>query len=271
MATLVTDQGIVHYETYGRGRPVLFLHGWLGSWELWRQSRTIEELGKDFKTYSLDFLGFGELGYRGDNFSVANFTLLVNQFMDRLGIVKAPLVGHSMGGTVSLSAAMRFPEKVVKIVVIGSPIHGSSLSPLLRVAGYQAWIDLAETTPRLYDVFMGGLRVALRGYAYLLAKDGKALGKMFTSDLSKLTVRPFFQSITTLRQTDLRPRMNEVRLPVLGIYGKKDIIVHPNQGDVLQQTVPHSKVLSFAESGHFPMLDEPQRFHEAVRDFLNNG
>ena len=117
MALLVTEQGVVHYETYGRGRPVLLLHGWLGSWALWR--KTIEELGKEFRTYAIDFWGFGESGDQAVDFSVDNFILLVNQFMDRLGIVKAPLVGHSMGGTVSLGSAIRYPEKVVKVIVIG--------------------------------------------------------------------------------------------------------------------------------------------------------
>lgn len=269
MATLVTEQGIVHYETYGRGRPVLLLHGWLGSWALWRS--TIEELGKEFRTYALDFWGFGESGDQGADFSVDNFVTLVNQFMDRLGIVKAPLVGHSMGGTVSLSAAVRHPEKVVKVIVIGSPIVGSSLSPLLKFAAYRGWIDLGVTAPRLFDVFMGGLRVSLRGYSYLLAKDGRALGNMFASDISKLTVGPFFESITTLRHTDLRPQMKGVKVPVLGIYGKRDLIVSPKQNQVLKQYAPHSQIAWFEGSGHFPMLDEPDRFHHTVRDFLQNA
>jgi pimeloyl-ACP methyl ester carboxylesterase len=107
VATLVTEQGIVHYESYGRGRPVLLLHGWLGSWSLWRSS--IEVLGREFRTYALDFFGFGDSADKADNFSVDNFVLLVNQFMDRLGIVKAPLIGHSMGGTVSLSTRCPLP------------------------------------------------------------------------------------------------------------------------------------------------------------------
>ncbi|MCB9456590.1 MAG: alpha/beta hydrolase [Anaerolineaceae bacterium] len=269
MTILVTEQGTVHYETYGRGRPVLLLHGWLGSWVLWR--KTIEELGKEFRTYALDFWGFGELGEQGDDFSVDNFVDLVNQFMDRLGIVKAPLVGHSMGGTVSLSAAVRSPEKVVKVIVIGSPIHGDSLSLLLRIASRPAWIKLGETSPRLFNLFMSGLKVGLRGYSYLLAQDGDQLGNMFANDLTKLTVGPFFESITTLRQTDLRPRLNEIKMPVLGIYGKRDLIVDPKQSKVLKQYIPHSKIGWFEKSGHFPMLDESQRFHQTLRDFLNNG
>jgi pimeloyl-ACP methyl ester carboxylesterase len=269
VATLVTEQGIVHYESYGRGRPVLLLHGWLGSWLLWRP--TIEALGKEFRMYALDFWGFGDSGDQSANFSVENFTTLVDQFMDRLGIVKAPLVGHSMGGTVSLSAAIRRPERIVKAIVIGSPIDGSSLSPLLKIAAQPQWLELSEKQPTLFNVFMSGLKVSLRGYSYLLSRDGKTLSRMFQSDLSKLTFGPFFQSIGTLRRTDLRPQMHEVKVPVLGIYGKRDLIVHPNQNQVLKEFAPHSKISLWDEAGHFPMLDHPERFHNTVRDFLLNS
>jgi len=269
VATLVTEQGIVHYEAYGRGRPVLLLHGWLGSWSLWRN--TIAELGKEFRTYALDFWGFGESGGQGADFSVDNFTVLVNEFMDRLGIVKAPLIGHSMGGTVSLGMAVRHPEKVVKVIVVGSPIQGSSLNPLLKLAGYSGWIGLANTAPFLFTQFMRVLKVSLRGGSYLLAKDGQALGKMMVADISGLTVGPFFQSIGTLRQTDLRTQVGEVKVPVMGVYGKRDLIVSPQQSKVLKEYAPHSKIAWFEDSGHFPMIDEPERFHSTVRDFLNNG
>ncbi|HVU12909.1 MAG TPA: alpha/beta hydrolase [Phototrophicaceae bacterium] len=269
MASLVTEQGIVHYEAYGRGRPVLLLHGWLNSWAIWRP--TVELLGQEFRLYALDFFGFGDSGSRTEDFSVSNFVLMVNEFMDRMAIKKAPLVGHSMGGTVSLSAAIHYPEKVVKVIVVGSPIQGSSLSPLLKMAAYPGWVGLAQTTPGLYNVFQAGFMPFLRVYAHAMAKDGNAVGQMLTADVSKLTAGPFFESIGTLRQTDLRPRIGELKMPVLGIYGKKDIIVDPKQSKVLKQYLPSSKVAWFEQSGHFPMMDESERFHETVRDFLYNG
>lgn len=262
MPTLVTEQGIVHYETYGRGRPVLLLHGWLGSWSLWR--KTIEILGREFRTYALDFFGFGESFDHTSDFSVDNFVDSVAQFMDRLGIVKAPLIGHSMGGTVALAASVRYPEKIVKTTVIGSPIQGSSLNLLLKVSGYKGIASIIWTTPALLKLFM-------RGYAYFLAKDGGALGKMIVEDVSKVSADSFFQSIGTLRQTDLRYQIGALPMPVLGIYGKKDYIVHPGQSKVLKQYAPHSQVAWFEDSGHFPMMDEPDRFHDTVRDFLYNG
>jgi pimeloyl-ACP methyl ester carboxylesterase len=260
--TLVTEQGIVHYETLGRGRPVLLLHGWLGSWALWRN--TIEILSKEFRVYALDFFGFGESFDRNSNFSVNNFVDSVNQFMDRLGIVKAPLVGHSMGGTVSLAAAVRFPEKVVKVTVIGSPIQGSSLNLLLKLAGYRGTARIAWTSPALLKTF-------LRGYSYFIANDGQAMGKMIVDDVSKITVDSFFQSIGTLRDTDLRSQIGDISLSVQGIYGKHDVIVNPNQSKVLKQCLPHSQIAWFEGSGHFPMMDEPDRFHTTLIDFLKNG
>jgi pimeloyl-ACP methyl ester carboxylesterase len=269
VATLVTEQGIVHYEAHGRGRPVLLLHGWLGSWSLWQH--TILELGKEFRTYALDFWGFGESGDQGNDFSVNNFVLLVSQFMDRLGIPKAPLVGHSMGGTVSLGTAIRDPEKVVKVIVIGSPIQGTSLSLLLKMASYEGWIDLSKSMPLLFTVFMRGFRIFISGYSHLLARDGRALGRMMNADLENLTGSAFFESIGTLRRTDLSPRMGEIKMPVLGMYGARDLIVSPHQSKVLKAAVTHSQIAWFERSGHFPMLDEPERFHSQLRNFLNNG
>lgn len=262
MPTLVTEQGIVHYETYGRGRPVLLLHGWLGSWALWRD--TIEILGQEFRTYALDFFGFGESVDHQANFSVDNYVNSVQQFMDKLGIPKAPLIGHSMGGTVSLAASVRFPEKIVKTAVIGSPIVGSSLNLLLKLSGYRGIARIIWTTPALLKLFM-------RGYAYYIAKDGGRVGKMIIEDLSKISTESYFQSIGTLRQTDLRGQISNLPMPVLGIYGKYDRIVAPEQWRVLKENAPSSKIAWFEGSGHFPMMDEPERFHDTIRDFLHNS
>ena len=262
MPTLVTEQGIVHYESLGRGRPVLLLHGWLGSWSLWR--KTIEVLSENYKTYALDFFGFGESFDRGANFSVDNFVESVDQFMDRLGIPKAAILGHSMGGTVALGASIRYPDKIVKTTVIGSPIDGNSLNLLLKFSGYRGIASIIWTSPYL-------LRLFLRGYAHYIAKDGKALGDMMMADLSKISADSFFQSIGTLRETDLRPVIGELQMPLLGIYGKRDKIVHPNQGNVLKEFAPKSRIEWFDKAGHFPMLDDTEHFHRVIQDFLENG
>lgn len=260
MPTLVTDQGNIHYETLGRGRPVLLLHGWLGSWALWR--RTLEELSNEFRFYALDHLGFGESRDRAQRFTVDQYTASVSQFMDRQGIQKAALVGHSMGGTVSLAVAAARPDQVVKVCVIGSPIVGSSLAPLLKLSGY-------DWAARVMWKFPSLLLLFLKYYAYWIANDGKLMSQMMVSDVSKIGAEAFFMSIATLRQADLRGQIGGLQAPILGIYGPKDKIVNPNQAKVLQQHAPNSQIAWFANSGHFVMLDEPERFHGVLRHFLN--
>ena len=250
---------------------MLLLHGWLGSWELWRD--TIEVLGREFRTYALDFFGFGSSGLVGEDaedelarleaFTVPTYVEMVYQFMERLGIKKAPLIGHSMGGTVSLSMAIAHPEKVVKVCVIGSPINGSSLALLLKLSGN-------PTLASIFWLFGGkGLLVFLRFYSYLMAKDGQAMSQMITSDVSKISMESFFQSIGTLRKTDLREALPSIKMPTMGMYGKRDIIVRPSENKTLLAGVPHAQIEWFPDAGHFIMMDSPDRFITTLRDWLH--
>lgn len=259
MSSITTDQGIVHYEVYGRGRPVILLHGWLGSWGLWQDTMTV--LGRFYRTYALDFWGFGESGKKRTTYAVQDFVSLVNQFMEQLGIVRAPLVGHSMGGTVSLSVAIQYPQRVSKVIVVGSPIVGSSLALPLKLAGYRWIAYLLFSNMRL---FRWGLRIA----SPLICGDPR-FPDMMDRDLSRTTLESFLISIASLRRTDLRPYLPSIRVPVMGIYGDKDNIVHPRQWQPLKTGVPHAVIKRFPNAGHFPMLDEPQPFFDVLKAFLD--
>ncbi len=180
MSSIVTDQGIVHYETYGQGKPVVLLHGWLGSWGLWQ--RTMEVLGNNYRTYALDFWGFGDSGKKRDTYNVSDFVSLVDQFMEQLGIASAPLVGHSMGGTVSLSVAIRYSKRAQKVVVVGSPIVGSSLNIFLKLAGFRAIAFIVYNLPAL-------LKLGVRLFSpFIVNKDPLAWYRTQERDLSKTTV-----------------------------------------------------------------------------------
>jgi pimeloyl-ACP methyl ester carboxylesterase len=260
VSSITTDQGIVHYEVYGRGRPVILLHGWLGSWGLWQETMTF--LGRYYRTYAMDFWGFGESSRKLGTYKVVDYVSMVDQFMEQLGIVNAPLVGHSMGGTVSLSVAMRYPERVQKVVVIGSPIVGSSLAVLLKLLG-KRWIAF----PLFY--FFGLFRLGMKIYSPLICKDPR-FPAMIDHDLSRTTVESFLVSISSLRRTDLRQNLNKVQVPVMGMYGDKDIIVNPNQWKTLLAGIPTARIERFAKAGHFIMLDEAETCQAKLKNFLDN-
>ncbi|BAJ62711.1 MULTISPECIES: alpha/beta fold hydrolase [Anaerolinea] len=259
MSSITTDQGILHYEVYGRGRPVILLHGWLGSWGLWQETMTF--LGQYYRTYALDFWGFGESGTKRNTYNVQDFISLVAQFMDQMGILSAPLIGHSMGGTVSLSVAIQYPHLAQKVVVIGSPIAGSSLALPLKFAGYRpiAWLLFT-----FFPLFRAAMRIA----SPTICKDPR-FPDMMDRDLSQTTLESFLISIATLRRTDLRPRLHQIRVPVMGMYGDRDNIVHPRQWEPLKKGVPHARIERFPKAGHFIMLDEPKECMSKIKDFLD--
>ncbi len=259
MSSITTDKGILHFEVFGKGKPVIFLHGWLGSWGLWQD--TMKSVGSSYRTYALDFWGFGESDDRLNSYNVIDFVNLVGQFMDQLGIEKAPLIGHSMGGTVSLLSAIKDPDRVEKIVVVGSPIQGSSLSLPLRLAGQRF---IAEVLFKNFGLF----RKVLRSISPIICNDPR-FPEIMDRDLSKTNLESFLNSIRSLNQVDLRPQLNKINKPVLGLYGNRDNIVSPFQYRTLLAGVPHAQIERFPKSGHFIMLEEPRLFMQLVNEFLN--
>ncbi len=261
MSSIVTDQGIVHYETYGQGQPVILLHGWLGSWGYWLD--TMEALGYDYRLYALDFWGFGDSGKRRERYLIDDFVDLVDQFMDRLGIIQAPVVGHSMGGTVALSLALSRPGRVCKVVVVGSPVVGDSLNILLRLAG-RPWIA--------YMVWQmpAALRWGIRLFSPKITREWRRWYDMQIEDLSRTTLEAFFTSIASLRRVDLRPKLSVLRTPLMSVNGVGDNVVNPNQAAIIERYVPEARIEMMAHSRHFPMLDEPKAFNERLHSFLRH-
>jgi len=219
-------------------------------------------LGQFYRTYALDFWGFGESGSKRETYAIKDFAGLVDQFMELLGIVAAPLVGHSMGGTVSLYTAIEYPERVKKVVIIGSPIVGSSLFFFPKVFGYKTFGWLTYHNLWIYKMFY-------RILAPLYSQD-RNWAEMMDRDVSRTTMQAFFASIGSLRRTDLRPDLDEIHVPVMGMFGDKDIVVSPKQWQPLQEGVPHARIERFHTAGHFIMLDEPESFMQKLKSFLDD-
>jgi pimeloyl-ACP methyl ester carboxylesterase len=211
----------------------------------------------------VDFWGFGESGARRSSYAVEDFVRLVDQFMSQMGIGRAPLVGHSMGGTVCLLFAAQHPERVDKVAVISAPIVGASLRFFPRVFGYRLFGWMTYRNLWLYRRF----------YRLLARRYSKNAGwaDMMDRDVSHTTLGAFFASIGSLRRTDLRPTLPQITAPVLAVYGARDNVIDSGQWKILQQGLPQVRTVLFPSGGHFPMLDEHARFLSHLRPFLDEA
>ncbi len=265
MSSIVTEQGILHYESIGRGRPVILLHGWINSWAVWRDIMVaLADTGR-YRVYALDFWGFGDsakVTHTTDaSFQIDSYVEMVHQFMDSLGIIQAPLFGHSMGGTVALQTSLSHPDRVEKVAVVGAPIVGTSLNPFLQLSGYGSIAKLVWRYPILLNSVM----------RILLAKDSKKVRGMIFRDVQRTTIESFFRSIGDLRNTDLRDQLPGLSMQTMGIFGAKDNIVSPDNADILKDGVKTADINMMPNSRHFPMIDEPDRFLNAVNQFLSEN
>lgn len=265
MSSIVTEQGLLHYESIGRGQPVILLHGWINSWDVWRESMIALAQTRAYRVYALDFWGFGESAKSphttSSTFRVASYVEMVHQFMNTLGMHSAPVFGHSMGGTVALQMALSYPDRVDKVAVVGSPIVGNSLNPFLRLAGYGSIAKLIWRYPIILHSIM----------RILLAKDSKKVRQMISRDVQRTTIESFFRSIGDLRETDLRETLPKLDVLTLGIYGVHDNIVSPTNAELLTQSRQDTQITLMQHSRHFPMIDEPERFMQALHGFLEHG
>jgi 2-hydroxy-6-oxo-octa-2,4-dienoate hydrolase len=222
----------------------------------------MEALASRYRTYSLDFWGFGESDKRRESYNISDFVMLADQFMERLGIQRAPVVGHSMGGTVALNLALDRPRRVERVAVVGSPVDGRSLNIFLKLAGYPWIAFLVWNSPSL-------LRLGIKLFAPWIAANWSAWYQLLMRDLSRMTLESFLWSIHSLHHTDLRPRLGTLRMPSLGVYGRGDKIVNPQQSRLFEP-IANSRVEVMDKSRHFPMLDEPENFYAVLLSFLSS-
>jgi pimeloyl-ACP methyl ester carboxylesterase len=255
MSIIVIDRQVVHYEVFGRGRPVLFLHGWLGSWRYWFP--TMERTSEHFRTYSFDFLGFGDSRRQTTTESIQNYSNQVIRFLDELGIDRVTLVGHSMGGMVALKTAINHPKRITRVAAVGAPIVGTSLSWLLKLTDQPILADAFARLPSFR-------RFMFR--RFLGVKDDPAIGEIL-DDSVKSSSTTLGRAVGSMMRTDLRPELHRLSVPTLIVHGGRDNIVSPNQADLFSN-VPLSEVVVMPESHHFPFLEEADLFNDVLLRFL---
>ena len=242
MSAIVIDGGLIHYESWGRGNPLILLHGWLGSWRYWMP--TMEELSEQHRTYALDLWGFGDSDKSTDRHGVEKYVDLLKDFMNQLGVAPAALVGHSLGAIVAVKFAIANPDQATRLMLVSLPVQGKAISQRLFTLG---------STSRLGRLLGGRWPV---NHEEVMAEAEKA-----SEGAIALTVQ-------ACAELDLRESLSQIRVPLLAVYGEKDNLIDPTQAKFLENTTSNMRSILLPESRHFPMLDEASKFHRLLRDFL---
>jgi pimeloyl-ACP methyl ester carboxylesterase len=240
MSVIVVKNEIVHYEVLGHGRPLVFLHGWVGSWRYWIP--TMQAASISFRTYALDLWGFGDSARNPAYYTIEQQVDLVYAFMQEMGIGKIALIGHGLGAVTALSYACNYPCFVDRVLVVGYP-------------------DAVEAvSPRMYNNDPNWL------VDWLLKQD--PINDLARNEALKTDPQAIQLSLDELGHFDLTMLPLNLTTPCLLVYGQNDPAVAiplQEQFNIMPENI-HQVV--FEQSGHFPMLDEASKFNRLMADFL---
>lgn len=238
MSAILLDSSIVHYEVLGRGRPVIFLHGWVGSWKYWIASMQVTSTS--YRAYALDLWGFGDTAHNALSYSLEQQSTLLDRFLNEMGIGKIALVGHGLGALVGMKFANRFPQNVDRVMAINCPLHIDAVSSKLRTSTPQELSDwLSSRTPEATTAL---------------------------SDASKADGQAVTASLVGLQADNLYGNFRNLNIPCLLVYGEKDPAIFAPDESFSLASMTHPVYLD--GSGHFPMIDETIRFNRLLTDFL---
>jgi pimeloyl-ACP methyl ester carboxylesterase len=229
-----------HYHIAGQGEPVVLLHGLCGSTLWW--SRNVAALATRFHVYALDLPGFGALGWRS-RFELDTAAAWVYDWMHTVGLKRAHVVGHSMGGYIAMRLAAAEPAAVARLALVapaGVPMQ-RSLAGQLKPLALAACRSNPTFLPILaYDALRAGPLTAARTGLDLVAQDVRAAAR-------------------------------RIHAPTLLVWGRHDPLVPPAHGVVLRRHIRNSRILYLDHAGHMPMYDCPRHFNAALLSFLEGA
>jgi len=227
----------ISYQVAGAGEPVVLIHGLSGSGRCW--ARNVGPLARRFRVHVVDLVGFGSS--RAGRFVLRDAASHLAAWLDSLGVERAHVVGHSMGGAIAADLAAEFPARVERLVLVdavGVPFERGYLQHALGL--------------------VRGLCHLPVGFLPVLARDACRAGPLTLA-----------QATRDVLAADLTPKLPRIEAPSRLIWGERDYIVPLALGRRLCRLLRQADLVVIPGAGHNPMWDRPAEFNRAVLEFLS--
>ena len=222
----------LHFVEQGGGKPLILLHGNGEDGSYFKHQ--INCFSADYRVIAIDTRGHGQSPRGEKPFTIIQFAEDLHDFMDEKGIAKAILLGFSDGGNIALTFALKYPERVERMIVDGANLFPSGVKPL-----YQWPIELGYRIARLFS-----------------KKSDKA--KQNAEMLGLMVNEPHIDPVELTRLT----------MPVLVVAGTKDMIKESHTR-LIHKSLPNAQ-LAILEGDHFVANKNAEAFNKAVEEFLGS-
>lgn len=273
MGDIKTAEINIHYQEKGKGkRNLIFIHGGLNSSKIWES--VLGLIPPEFSSFTLDTRGCGDSG-RGEDYSLDTLSQDVSDFMQGLGIRKASIIGHCLGGNIAILFAHRFPQRVEKLILSDTFVRKSTVFDLMSKDEVKGLME-SEVAKGL----LGGEGISLESLNWGLLKG--LMGFFFCEPdrltffqltslmegFSKTDMAGALKSMSSLLSFDLEDELKKIKSPLLVIHGAEDKLYPVDEGRFISESIPQGKLRVIPGSGHFPHVERPQDFASALLEFL---
>ena len=284
-ATAPTSCEITHRETTLNGRRAFFreatsagewqgslilLHGWIGT-SSWMFRHVLPEFGARYNTIAPDLPGFGRSQTLEEAPSIEGYREFVRALADELGMDRFHLVGVSVGATVALDFAHRYPERVLKLVVQGPVWRATDLPQRFRLlydllGRIPVITDLIPKTPVKWWFFIRRLHMG-RDTRHLSQADRRQLGR----DIMRVPNETLLDVGRELLHIDMTENARRIVVPTLVMDGSEARMVPAKASRELSRLIPGAEWKVVRNSGHNAAIEKPRQFLDAVLPFLSPG
>ena len=262
------------YQDEGQGDAILLLHGMAGSSQTWRS--VIRPLSRKYRVIAPDLLGHGSSAKPRSDYSLGAFAVLLRDLLDELGVARATVVGHSLGGGVAMQFVYQHPDYCERLVLIGSGGLGPDVGWTLRLLsapGAELIMPIIAPQP----VLTAGEKV--RSWFAKMGIESPRGGEIWNaySSFSDAETRQAFlrtlrsvvdyrgQAVSALNRLNVRADM-----PIMAIWGEQDAIIPVQHAYAALEARPDARVEVMPGVGHFPQVERPTEVVDLIDDFITS-
>lgn len=238
-----------HNETLASRPPVILIHGAGGNHLSWPAE--VRRLPGQ-RIFALDLPGHGKSEGVGRQL-IDDYAQSLRAFYDAVGISKAVLVGHSMGGAIALAFALRYPRRVLGLGMLGSAARLRVSEDLLEVAANPATYQTA--IQMVVD------------WSFAPSADA-TLKQLVAQRMSETRSAVFYGDLLACNAFDLTDKVKRVKVPALVMCGGLDRMIPLRYSEYLAGQMPNARLQTLFEAGHMLMMEQPAAVSTALLDFL---
>ncbi|MEV0538466.1 alpha/beta fold hydrolase [Nocardia salmonicida] len=250
------------YEDRGTGQPIMFIHGWGGSGDVWDYQ--VLDLADRFRVITVDLRGHGASDKPWGTYDYTLFCHDLKILMEHLGLEDVTLVGWSMGGHIGLKFVHTVQAPVRRLVITGSGPRFLQ-APDAPYGGPEDSADtLCDALTNSYAETIAGLY----GNNFHRTDLGATRDRFVRIGLQV----PAFVGLTSfqaLLAEDLRLDLPEIDIPIAVFSGRHDQIWDPGWSEIVSKTAPNAQLTVFEDSGHVAFVEERHAWNQALIDFIS--